>query len=98
MFNKPAGHLPPRIIMKGAISIISHLAPQLQARLDGDCPRFLSPLVSTAQSAMACQTDETKDHDGADESIEAAVSEPQLSDLSSLIQELLHSKVIDLLA
>jgi len=96
VFNHPAGHLPPRIIMKGAISIISHLAPQLQARLDGDCPRFLSPLVSTAQSAMSCQqTDEANDDSigSAGESIEAALSEPQPSDSSSLalVQELLHS-------
>mmetsp|Transcript_5343 Transcript_5343/g.11679 ORF Transcript_5343/g.11679 Transcript_5343/m.11679 type:complete len:431 (+) Transcript_5343:135-1427(+) len=88
VFNKPAGNLPPRIIMKGAISIISHLAPQLQARLDGDCPRFFSPLVSTAQSAMSFKMEEVKDCDGADESIEAEMSEPQPSDQSSLIQEL----------
>ena len=53
MFHRPAGKLPPRLIVKGAISIISHLAPQLQAKLDGDRPRFLSPLVSTAQSVIA---------------------------------------------
>jgi len=53
IFNKPAGKLPPRIVVKGAISVITHLAPQLQARLDGECPRFLSPLVSTAQSVIA---------------------------------------------
>ncbi|KAL7533285.1 hypothetical protein ACHAXR_005143 [Thalassiosira sp. AJA248-18] len=90
VFNHPAGHLPPRFIMKGAISIISHLAPQLQARLDGDCPRFMSPLVSTAQSAMSCQRDNNanNDIDGADESIEATMSEPQPSDPSSLLQNL----------
>lgn len=96
VFSKPAGRLPPRIIMKGAVSIIRHLAPELQARLDGDCPRFLSPLVSTAQSALVCKRAYEANKDNgiastAGENIEAALSEPQPSDPASLIQELLHS-------
>ncbi len=68
IFNKPAGKLPPRIVVKGAISVISHLAPQLQARLDGDRPRFLSPLVSTAQSVIARRKAMTEEkNDGKDD-------------------------------
>lgn len=52
VFNRPAGNLPPKLIVKGAVAMISHLTPQLQTRLEGDCPRFLSPLVSTAQTAL----------------------------------------------
>ena len=89
VFNHPAGHLPPRLIMKGAISIISHLAPQLQARLEGDCPRFLSPLVSTAQSAFVQST--TDENAFADDSIEDTMYEPQPSDPTSLLQELHQS-------
>ena len=98
IFNHPAGHLPPRIIVKGAISIMSHLAPQLQARLVGDNPRFLSPLVSTAQSALVCPLDKSVSRgDGtADENIEAPISEPQPSNPTSLIQNLVDNAFIKL--
>lgn len=98
IFNHPAGHLPPRIIVKGAISIMSHLAPQLQARLVGDNPRFLSPLVSTAQSALVCPLDKSVSRgDGtADENIEAPISEPQPSHPTSLIQNLVDNAFIKL--
>lgn len=52
-FRRAAGPgMPSRWVTKGAISIISRLAPQLQARVDGDRPRFMSPFVSTAQSVV----------------------------------------------
>ena len=94
IFNHPAGHLPPRIISKGAISIISHLAPQLQARLEGDCPRFLSPLASTAQTVIKRHLEEEEkcnNEPTADQSIEDDVCEPQPSDPSSLLQVLHQS-------
>lgn len=94
IFNHPAGNLPPRIISKGAISIISHLAPQLQARLEGDCPRFLSPLASTAQTVIKRNLEEGEKYNNeptADQSIEEDVCEPQPSDLSSLMQVLHQS-------
>ena len=62
----------------------SHLAPQLQVRLD-DAPRFLSPLVSTAQSAVCNAKDDLC-------SLEDTLHEPQSpSDPSSLIQALFHA-------
>ena len=94
IFNHPAGNLPPRMISKGAISIISHLAPQLQARLEGDCPRFLSPLASTAQTVIKRHLEEEEKYNNeptADQSIEDDMCEPQPSDLSSLMQVLHQS-------
>jgi hypothetical protein len=97
IFDRPAGYLPPRLIVKGAVSIISHLAPQLQARLEGDCPRFLSPLVSTAQTVIvqSCDNDGTQTNqihfNGADMSIEDNIYEPQASNPSSTIQSLIKS-------
>ncbi|KAL7544589.1 hypothetical protein ACHAWF_007966 [Thalassiosira exigua] len=91
VFDRPAGHLPPRIVVGGAIAIISHLAPQLQARLEGDCPHFLSPLVSTAQTVIVRRTGGVKSRDAGGASIEAAMTEPQPSDEQSLIQVLIRS-------
>jgi hypothetical protein len=53
VFERPAGELPARFVVKAAIKFISLLAPQLEATLDGTQPRFLSPLISTAQTAIA---------------------------------------------
>ena len=110
VFHRRAGSLPPRFIVNGAIGMIRLLAPALEARLDCDRPRFLSPLVSTAQGVMMsspiqCQHQlvaekttvamvEDKNNGGcwANESIENETNEPQPSDLSSLLQQLLHSK------
>ena len=107
VFHRPAGRMPPRFVVRGAMSIIRNLAPQLQASLDCDRPRFLSPLVSTAQTASsrsrrgrACGTgpdggggggddDDDESADGRGGSIEAAMEEPQPSDPSSLLRELL---------
>ena len=109
VFHRPAGSLPPRFIVNGAIGMIRLLAPALEANLDCDRPRFLCPLVSTAQGVMMsspiqCQHQlvadkttvvmvEDKNNGGcwANESIENEINEPQPSDPSSLLQQLLHS-------
>ena len=109
IFHRPAGSLPPRFIVNGAIGMIRLLAPALEANLDCDRPRFLCPLVSTAQGVMMsspiqCQHQlvadkttvvmvEDKNNGGcwANESIENEINEPQPSDPSSLLQQLLHS-------
>ena len=51
-FDRPAGKLPPRWLVKSAINFFSILAPQLDVSLD-DKPRFLSPLVATAQTVLS---------------------------------------------
>ena len=95
LFNRPAGILPPRLVVKGAIGVISRLAPQLQARLDGDFPRFLSPLVSTAQSVMAGCVGEGQES-RADETLEMSLAEPQPSDPASLLNDLAAGDFVSL--
>ena len=51
-FDRPAGKLPARLIVTTFIKFISTLAPQLEAKLDGHSPRFLTPLVSTAHTVL----------------------------------------------
>jgi Protein of unknown function (DUF1769) len=57
VFERAAGPLPARWLVHALIKFVSVLAPQLEADLDGDRPRFLSPLVATAHTVLA------KDHD-----------------------------------
>jgi len=53
IFDRRAGKLPARWLVKSAINFFSILAPQLDASLDDDKPRFLSPLVATAQTVLS---------------------------------------------
>lgn len=53
VFSRSAGKLPARWIVSTFIKFVSTLAPQLEATIDGDNPRFLSPLVATAQTVLA---------------------------------------------
>jgi hypothetical protein len=55
-FERAAGKLPARILVNTFIKFVSALAPQLEVTLDGDSPRFLTPLVATAHTVIA------KDH------------------------------------
>lgn len=90
MFTRPAGALPPRLIVKAAVLLMSHLAPQLQSRLEGECPRFLSPLCSTAQTAYIMKKDQKLN---ADEDLEHELQEPHPSAPSSFIQSLPQSSM-----
>lgn len=90
MFTRPAGALPPRLIVKAAVLLMSRLAPQLQSRFEGECPRFLSPLCSTAQTAYIL---EKTQHTDADEDLEDELQEPHPSAPSSLIQSLPDSSM-----
>ncbi len=89
-FSRPAGALPPRLIVKAAVLLMSHLAPQLQSRLEGECPRFLSPLCSTAQTAYIMEKHQRTDADG---DLEDELQEPHPSAPSSLIQSLSQSSM-----
>jgi hypothetical protein len=53
IFDRPAGKLPGRFVVNSFIRFVSTLAPQLEATLDGSQPRFLTPLVATAQTVMS---------------------------------------------
>lgn len=90
MFTRPAGVLPPRIVVKAAVLLMSRLAPQLQSRLEGECPRFLSPLCSTAQTAYIQKSNQTTD---ADEDLEYELQEPHPSAPSSFMQSLPQSRM-----
>lgn len=59
IFRRRAGRMPPKIVVNGAVKIISRLAPQLRVDFEGrggygggGGPCFLSPLVSTAQTVV----------------------------------------------
>lgn len=60
-FSRPPGRLPSDWILKGAIKIISTLAPQLDAKLDktGES-RFLSPMMSAAQTILVEEWEESQ--------------------------------------
>ena len=88
MFTRTAGVLPPRLIVKAAVLLMSRLAPQLQSRLEGKSPRFLSPLCSTAQTAYVKKKHRTN---YADEDLEDEMQEPHPSAPSSFIQLLPQS-------
>jgi len=65
IFDRPAGKLPARWLLKSAISFLSVLAPQLDVSLDDDEPKFLSPLVATAQTVLLTNN-EFKSYDNSD--------------------------------
>uniref|UniRef100_A0A7S1GSE0 Domain of unknown function at the cortex 1 domain-containing protein n=1 Tax=Cyclophora tenuis TaxID=216820 RepID=A0A7S1GSE0_CYCTE len=47
--DRPAGKLPPKWILKGAIKVLSFFAPQMSVEIDSDRPNYLTPLGSTPQ-------------------------------------------------
>jgi Protein of unknown function (DUF1769) len=51
-FDRRAGKLPAPWVVHTFIKFVSALAPQLETTLEGDNPRFLVPLVATAQTVM----------------------------------------------
>mmetsp|Transcript_23510 Transcript_23510/g.55353 ORF Transcript_23510/g.55353 Transcript_23510/m.55353 type:complete len:368 (-) Transcript_23510:1086-2189(-) len=55
--DRPAGQLPARWLVKSFIKFISVLAPQLDASLDVNKPRFLTPLLATAQTVLSEDAD-----------------------------------------
>jgi hypothetical protein len=55
-FDRPAGPLPARYLVHSFLRLVSTLAPQLEAHLDSDQPRFLSPLAATAHTVLVNDT------------------------------------------
>jgi len=93
LFDRPPGPLPARWIVKSIIRFISILAPQLDASLDGDKPRFLTPLVATAQTVVVENKDIKKDADYSFDSrlkidVEVDLVEPSSIEPTSILSDL----------
>jgi hypothetical protein len=56
--KRSCGKLPPKLILRGGLKVISFFAPQLQAKFEGDQPYSLTPLGSTPQ-VIRVDTEET---------------------------------------
>ena len=76
VLNRKCGKLPPKLVLRGAVKIISYFAPQLKVKLDTDKPYSISPLGSTPQ---VLQLKRARGYDAdyqADQSIESNHEEP----------------------
>ncbi len=60
IFERPAGKLPARWVVNNFIKFVSILAPQLDASLDDNNPRFLTPLVATAHTVFSEEDEHEK--------------------------------------
>lgn len=74
VFSRPSGSLPARWIVTSFIKFVSTLAPQLEANIDGQHPRFLTPLVATAHTVLE------KNHDGNSREESLQSDEPQTNE------------------
>jgi len=87
VLDRKCGKLPPKLVLRGAVKIISYFAPQLKVKLDTDKPYSISPLGSTPQ---VLQLKRTRGYDAdyqADESIESNQEEP--TDVASSLLSLM---------
>ncbi|KAL3940699.1 MAG: hypothetical protein SGARI_000872 [Bacillariaceae sp.] len=82
-FDRPAGKLPNRWLVNAFIKFISTLAPQLEATLDGEKPRFLSPLVATAHTVLVSHANNTI----VSEDMETGIEEPASTDATSVMSK-----------
>lgn len=91
-FDRPAGKLPSRWLVNAFIKFISTLAPQLEATLDGDKPRFLTPLVATAHTVLVTDPKavrrDTKEEALQSKTIEDGIEEPSSISESSVLSHL----------
>jgi Protein of unknown function (DUF1769) len=91
-FERPAGKLPARFLVTAFIKFISTLAPQLEATMDSNKPRFLTPLVATAHTvlvsspttAIASSKDKKQTPDDVDEN---PIPHPRPQDMEEAIEE-----------
>lgn len=95
-FDRPAGKLPARFMVNTFIKFISTLAPQLEVELDGNRPRFLSPLVATAHTVIS-KDDSVDETTGSDDlttlpyvgaNMEDDVEEPVSNNATSVMMTL----------
>jgi len=82
IFSRPAGRLPPRLLVRAMLKFVKTLAPQLDARIDCKEPRFLSPLIATAQTVIV--TNECDNNH-----IEEEIEEPPTNSPTSIMQHVI---------
>ena len=87
VLNRKCGKLPPKLVLCGAVKIISYFAPQLKVKLDTDKPYSISPLGSTPQVLQLKRTGGYDANYQADESIESNQEEP--TDVASSLLSLM---------
>jgi hypothetical protein len=75
-FNRPSGKLPAKWIVTSFVKFLSTLAPQLEATLEGDKPRFLTPLVATAQTVLVKPIVTDEEDSGLHHNLEEDIDEP----------------------
>ncbi len=59
--ERPAGKLPPKWIVNGALNVVRFFAPQLQTSITGPRPYSLTPLGSTPQSLIVDDMEDDTD-------------------------------------
>ncbi|EEC43558.1 predicted protein [Phaeodactylum tricornutum CCAP 1055/1] len=75
--TRKTARLPAKCVVKGAMKVISFLAPQLDAQLEGSHPHSLTPLGSTAQSLRVQRNTPSSIENNYDEfDLEAKLEEP----------------------
>jgi len=87
VLDRKCGKLPPKMLLRGAIKVVSFFAPQLQTKLDGDRPICISPLGSTPQVMRLKRENAYDDSYQADQTIELSQEEPD--DLASSLLALI---------
>lgn len=87
VLNRKCGKLPPKMILRGAVKIISYFAPQLKVKLDAEKPYCISPLGSTPQVMKLKRENGFNAEYQADQSIEENQEEPE--DMSSSLLSLM---------
>merc|ERR1719362_1564008 len=80
VFANPFVKLPPRLICRGAVKVMTFFAPRLQAKIDGSKPNILSPLGSTPQTIQVDNSmhnfKSNNETYKADETLEIKMEEP----------------------
>ena len=85
VFERPAGKLPSVFLVGAFLKFFRTLAPQLQADISAPKPYFLSPLVSTAQTVLQHDDDDSKCHESSTE-LERDIQEPHYDEDTSILQ------------
>ena len=87
VLSRKCGKLPPKMLLRAAVKIISYFAPQLKVKLDADKPCCISPLGSTPQVMKLKRESGFNADYQADQTIEENQEEPE--DLSSSLLSLM---------